>query len=91
MCYLAVLQFVLMYAYHCSSLILLILIGQKGSMIPLTPELRQHYDEVVRTMSGKALRCLAVAGKLDLGPLSDYDGPKHPSHKYVFLLSLICH
>ena len=50
-------------------------------MIPFTPELRQHYDEVVRSMSSKALRCLAVAGKLDLGQLSDYDGPKHPAHK----------
>ena len=50
-------------------------------MIPFTPERRQHYDEVVRTMSSKALRCLAVAGKLDLDQLSDYDGPKHPAHK----------
>ena len=33
-------------------------------------------------MSEKALRCLAVAGKLDLSEFSDYDGPKHPAHKW---------
>ena len=32
-------------------------------------------------MSSKALRCLAMAGKLDLGEFADYSGPKHPSHK----------
>ena len=37
-------------------------------------------------MSSKALRCLAMAGKLDLGEFADYSGPKHPSHKYVNII-----
>ena len=54
---------------------------QNGTLLPLTPELRQHYNELIRGMSEKALRCLAVAGKLDLGEFSDYDGPHHSAHK----------
>ena len=34
-------------------------------------------------MSSKALRCLAMAGKLDLGEFADYAGPNHPSHRYL--------
>lgn len=45
---------------------------QNGTLLPLTSELRQHYEDLVRSMSSKALRCLAVAGKLDLGEFSDY-------------------
>ena len=56
-------------------------VTQNGTLLPLTPELRQHYNELIRSMSEKALRCLAVAGKLDLSEFSDYDGPKHPAHK----------
>ena len=33
-------------------------------------------------MSAKALRCLAMAGKLELGDLASYNGPHHPAHKY---------
>ena len=57
------------------------ILTQNGTLLPLTPELRQHYIELIRDMSEMALRCLAVAGKLDLGEFSDYDGPKHSSHK----------
>lgn len=54
---------------------------KNGTILPLTAELRKHYEGLVAGMSGKALRCLAVAGKLDLGEFSDYTGTKHSSHK----------
>ena len=44
-------------------------------------ELRRHYETVITQLSAKALRCLVMAGKLELGALADYDGPKHPAHK----------
>ena len=36
---------------------------------------------MITQLSAKALRCLVMAGKLELGALADYDGPKHPAHK----------
>ena len=54
---------------------------QNGTILPLTPELRQHFESVVQSMSAKALRCLAMAGKLELGDLASYNGPSHPAHK----------
>ena len=48
----------------------------------MTPELRHHFESIVNSMSAKALRCLAMAGKLELGDLASYNGPHHPAHKY---------
>ena len=36
------------------------ILTQNGTLLPLTPELRQHYNELIRDMSEKALRCLAA-------------------------------
>ena len=49
----------------------------------MTPALRDAYDKQLSLMASNALRCLAFAWKQMDGPLRDYDGPKHPAHKWV--------
>ena len=50
-----------------------------GSIVPLTAEARKKIMAAVDSMAAKALRCLALAQKTDLGALSAYDGDSsHP-------------
>lgn len=50
-------------------------------MVPLTPTIRKAIDASVETMATKALRCLALARKTELGELASYNGEGHKGHK----------
>mmetsp|Transcript_25245 Transcript_25245/g.68622 ORF Transcript_25245/g.68622 Transcript_25245/m.68622 type:complete len:1048 (+) Transcript_25245:127-3270(+) len=55
-----------------------------GSIVPLNATLRKAILKTVEEMAESALRCLALAQKTELGPLSNYNGdPKHPGHKVL--------
>ena len=53
---------------------------EDGSVVPLTESMRQRCLEHLEQMSRRSLRCLALAGKTEEGPLRSYDGPHHPAH-----------
>lgn len=54
-----------------------------GSVRPLNTTMYHRIMDDVEAMSSDALRTLALAVRLDTGPLRDYDGPAHPQHKYL--------
>jgi Ca2+-transporting ATPase len=51
-----------------------------GSVVELDHASRESLLMKLHQMSSKALRCLGLAYKEDLGEFSDYDGEKHPAH-----------
>eukprot|EP00919_Chromeraceae_sp_WS-2016_P069823 GHVR01165503.1.p1 GENE.GHVR01165503.1~~GHVR01165503.1.p1 ORF type:complete len:790 (+),score=215.97 GHVR01165503.1:175-2544(+) len=51
-----------------------------GSVLPLTDEWKRAISTQVELMASNALRTLATAIKIDLGPLSSYDGNHHSAH-----------
>ena len=53
---------------------------EDGSVVPLTEPMRQRCLAHLEQMSRRSLRCLALAGKTEEGPLRSYDGPHHPAH-----------
>ena len=53
---------------------------EEGNVVPLTESMRQRCLEHLEQMSRRSLRCLALAGKHEEGPLRSYDGPQHPAH-----------
>ncbi|KAK8792761.1 hypothetical protein WA158_004925 [Blastocystis sp. Blastoise] len=61
---------------RCTSICL-----DNGTVVPLTPSLQSACESCVYSMSKESLRVLAMAGKTDLGDLSNYNGPSHPHHK----------
>ncbi|XP_024535215.1 calcium-transporting ATPase, endoplasmic reticulum-type [Selaginella moellendorffii] len=52
-----------------------------GTVVELDNASRAAILSKLNTMSSKALRCLGLAYKDDLGELSTYDGESHPAHK----------
>lgn len=54
-----------------------------GEIISLSASARTKLTEVIEGMAKQSLRCLAFACKTQLGPLTDYDGDQHPSHKLL--------
>jgi len=55
-----------------------------GSVAALTPAMRRAILGQVEAMAEKALRCLALAHKADVGVLGNYDGTtSHPGHKLL--------
>lgn len=50
---------------------------EDGRVVPLDKKAREKVLEQVDSMSESALRCLALAYKTDLGPLSSYTGESH--------------
>lgn len=67
-------------------LVLLQVLLADGSIVPLTEEAKRKFLAAVDSMAGKALRCLALAQKTDLGELSAYDGDS--SHPVCFTHAL---
>lgn len=51
-----------------------------GSVKPLDAKLRARVLAVIEELAARALRCLALAQKTDLGELAGYDGDHHPAH-----------
>jgi len=51
-----------------------------GSVVELGDASRELLLRKFHQMSSKALRCLGLAYKEDLGDFNDYDGEKHPAH-----------
>lgn len=51
-----------------------------GSIVELDHASRELILTKLHQMSSKALRCLGLAYKENLGEFSDYDGEKHPAH-----------
>jgi Ca2+-transporting ATPase len=51
-----------------------------GSVVELDHPTRELLLRKLHQMSSKALRCLGLAYKGDLGDFSDYDGEQHPAH-----------
>jgi len=51
-----------------------------GSVIKMTEGAREALLAKLNNLSGRALRCLGLAYKDQLGELSDYDGENHPAH-----------
>jgi Ca2+-transporting ATPase len=51
-----------------------------GSIVELDHASRELLSTKLHQLSSKALRCLGLAYKEDLGDFSDYDGEKHPAH-----------
>eukprot|EP01018_Ginkgo_biloba_P012727 Gb_22699 [translate_table: standard] len=51
-----------------------------GSVVEMDDASRALLLTKLHQMSSKALRCLGLAYKDDLGDFSDYDGEKHPAH-----------
>ena len=54
-----------------------------GKTVALESSARTEITEIVESMAKQSLRCLAFACKTQLGPLADYDGDHHPSHKLL--------
>lgn len=54
-----------------------------GSIKPLNAVARHRITEEVEHMAGDALRTLALAVRLDTGPLRSYDGIHHQEHKHL--------
>eukprot|EP00803_Ostreobium_quekettii_P008366 evm.model.scf_1396EXC.4 EVM.evm.TU.scf_1396EXC.4 scf_1396EXC:22768-35223(-) len=54
---------------------------EDGSIVPLDDKLKKQILVSVENMAKKALRCLALAQKTDLGELASYDGEAHPGQK----------
>ena len=50
------------------------------TIVELDHASRELFSTKLHEMSSKALRCLGLAYKEDLGELNDYDGEKHPAH-----------
>ena len=53
---------------------------EEGDIVPLTDSVRDRCLHHLEQMSRHSLRCLALAGKKEEGPLRSYDGPHHPAH-----------
>lgn len=51
-----------------------------GSVVGMTDGARESLLSKLNVLSAKALRCLGLAYKDDLGNLSDYNGENHPAH-----------
>ena len=51
-----------------------------GSVVRMTDGARELLLSKLNVLSSKALRCLGLAYKDDLGNLSDYNGESHPAH-----------
>lgn len=51
-----------------------------GSVVKMTEGAREALLAKLNNLSGRALRCLGLAYKDQLGELSDYDGENHPAH-----------
>lgn len=54
-----------------------------GSVEKMTDEARNAILAKLHGLSTKALRCLGLAYKDDLGDLSTYDGESHSAHKLL--------
>lgn len=51
--------------------------------MPMSDALRNRCLQHLDVMTHQSLRCLAMAGKVEEGPLRTYDGPSHPSHRLL--------
>jgi magnesium-transporting ATPase (P-type) len=55
-----------------------------GTVVPLTAAAKKKIMAAVDALAAKALRCLALAQKTDLGELATYDGDSsHPVRHIV--------
>uniref|UniRef100_A0A0G4G932 P-type Ca(2+) transporter n=1 Tax=Chromera velia CCMP2878 TaxID=1169474 RepID=A0A0G4G932_9ALVE len=54
-----------------------------GKVVKLDDGMRKAIDKSISQMAQESLRTLAMASKMDLGNLSDYNGPTHPQHKQL--------
>eukprot|EP00249_Psilotum_nudum_P019121 c27109_g1_i2 orf=105-3572(+) len=54
-----------------------------GSVISLTPSLRESIMASINSLTVQSLRVLAFAYKMDLASLSSYTGPEHPAHQLL--------
>lgn len=60
---------------RCSSVL-----TASGAVVPLDPPCRSCLASLLDTLTSRALRCLALASKMDLGPLEGYSGEAHRGH-----------
>ncbi|GBG85897.1 hypothetical protein CBR_g40710 [Chara braunii] len=57
--------------------------AEKGVVLNMTQQARNRILSKLNLMGSKALRCLALAYRDDLGSLSFYDGEGHPEHGWL--------